>query len=394
MNRLIKIFRTLLYFMVLGPLPLLAQLNVVHINNESVPPSQEGIFYALPRTVINIEVQVDRVENYKGPYSDYAQRFLGLKNIIESNAVEYKINSVTITTSAEPDPEEYYFISTGAKPSKSEKAGILSLTESGLILGTIPAEQKVIEKEIIRTDADYEAQEKDIFPEVFRYYADMSVFEKIDTIIKKVSIDTMTMERQYLKRTMVEKLPEQKAKEAADYITKIKENRFNLISGYQEVNYNKETLEYMDEQLKMLEREYLKLFTGISLHKTLTFQFKYVPVPNQINVEFPVFRFSRAKGVTDLDASGGKIITVKLQRVGNTNVVNNYLNRASKATKESGFFYRIPELARVSVKLDDGTTEETQCLVNQLGVVTFLPAPLRSVEFHESTGGIKSLILE
>ena len=45
----------------------------------------------------------------------------------------------------------------------------------------------------------------------------------------------MTLERQYLKRTVIEKLPEQKAKEASDYIVKIKDNRFNLISRFQEV---------------------------------------------------------------------------------------------------------------------------------------------------------------
>ena len=68
---------------------------------------------------------------------------------------------------------------------------------------------------------------------------------------------------QILKRTMVEKSPEQKAREAADFISKIKEDRFNLLTGYQEVSYNQETLEYMDTQLKLLEKEYMKLFTGI-----------------------------------------------------------------------------------------------------------------------------------
>ena len=144
------------------------------------------------------------------------------------------------------------------------------------------------------------------------------------------------MERQYLKRTIVEKSPDQKAKEAADFIAKIKDNRFNLISGYQEVNYNKETLEYMDSQLKVLEKEYLKLFTGISIHKTLTFSYKYIPLSNQINTEIPIFKFSKSKGTMELDEPGGKVVTIKDPAVGNTNTVPSTSKRHRKRIRSAG----------------------------------------------------------
>jgi hypothetical protein len=193
---------------------------------------------------------------------------------------------------------------------------------------------------------------------------------------------------------MVEKSPEQKAKEAADFISKIKENRFNLISGAQEVNYNKETLEYMDTQLKTMEKEYLKLFTGISLSKRLTFSYKYIPLPNQINTEIPIFKFLKSKGVIDLDEPGGKIVTIRIQRVGNTNTVANYLNKAVKEIKTQGFSYRIPELANVTVKVDESTQKEKQCLVSQLGVVANLPASKWKVQFHQETGGIMGVEIQ
>jgi len=150
----------------------------------------------------------------------------------------------------------------------------------------------------------------------------------------------------------------------------------------------------MDAQLKQLEKEYLKLFTGVNLHKTFTFSFKYIPLPNQINTEIPLFKFLRTKGIVDLDEPGGKVITIKIQRVGNTTMVASYLKRAEKETKTHGFYYRIPELARVTVKLDEFTQEETQCLVDQLGLVTFLPANKWKVRFHEETGGIKGLQMD
>jgi hypothetical protein len=396
MNKIFKTASLLASLTLLIAFTANAQISVFHIDNNTIPQTQQGVFYSLPRTVVNIEVSIDRIENYKGPYSEYSAKYLGVKNVVEANSVEYKINNIRITTSAEPDPEQYYFIELGSKMSKGEQAGLLSLTDAGLIVGTIPQAIDTVVRTVIKGEGGKEMSisERDVFPEIFKYYADVSVFEKVDTIRKKVSIDTMTMERQYLKRTMVEKSPDQKAKEAADFIAKIKDNRFNLISGYQEVNYNKETLEYMDSQLKVLEKEYLKLFTGISIHKTLTFSYKYIPLPNQINTEIPIFKFSKSKGTMDLDDQGGKVITIRIQRVGNTNTVAKYLEKAQKQDKISGFFYRIPELARVTVKLDDGTTEETQCLVGQLGVVTYLPSAKWKVDYFKETGGIKGIVVE
>lgn len=369
----------------------IAQMNVTRINGNNIPETRDGIFYSLPRTVVNVDVLIERVEHYKGPYADYALRLLGLKNVVPANSVEYKIASIRITTGSEPDPDQYYYISLGEKSSKNDEAVLFSLSSSGLILGALKgneeqdelSDKKTGEQVAILPDADR-------FGELFKYSADISVFEKVDTIIRKINLDTMTVERQFYKKTVVEKSPDQKAKEAADFISKIKENRFNLISGVQEVNYNKETLEYMDSQLKTMEKEYLKLFTGVSLSKTLTFSYKYIPVPNQINTEIPVFKFSQTKGVVDLDEQGGKVVTVKIQRVGNTNAVSNYLSQAVKPVKQQGFAYRIPELAKVTVKYGE-TIQENQCLINQLGVITSLPAGKWNVQFHPATGGIKNM---
>jgi hypothetical protein len=373
-----------------------AQINVTHIDNTSTPSLRDGIFYSLPRTVIRIEVSIDRIENYKGPYSEYAMKYLGLKNVVMANSIEYKINSMKVTTSQLPDPDQYYFLELGGKLTKDEQAGLLSFTESGLILGTIPEKVDTTAKEekVINKEEPGLATEKDVFPEVFKYSADVNFFEKVDTIIRKVNIDTMTLERQYLKRTVVEKSPEQKAKEASDYIVKIKDNRFNLISGFQEVNYNRETLEYMDTQLKQMEKEYLKLFTGISLHKTLTFSFYYTPNPNQVNTEVPIFKYMKSKGMMELDEPGGKIVTIKVQRSGTTSTVSGFLKRRGDNSKSHGFFYRIPELARVTVKVDENLTQETQCLVSQLGIVSFLPTNKWKVQFYKETGGIKAMSVE
>ena len=52
-----------------------SQINVFHIDNNATVSGKDGIFYALPRTVIKIDVTIDRIENYKGPYAEYALLF-------------------------------------------------------------------------------------------------------------------------------------------------------------------------------------------------------------------------------------------------------------------------------------------------------------------------------
>ena len=86
------------------------QINVFHIDKHTILSNREGVYYSLPRTVIKVNVTVDRIENYKGPYAEYALKYRGLKNVVESSSVEYKITDIKVTTSAEPDPDQYYFV--------------------------------------------------------------------------------------------------------------------------------------------------------------------------------------------------------------------------------------------------------------------------------------------
>src|SRR5690606_24529323 len=90
------------------------------------------------------------------------------------------------------------------------------------------------------------------------------VLEKVDTIIRRISVDTSTFEDVFIKRSVSERSAEQLAKEAAELIRKIDDNKFNLITGYQEVNYSKDAMEFMISQLEKTKQEYLALFRGVS----------------------------------------------------------------------------------------------------------------------------------
>ena len=79
---------------------------------------------------------------------------------------------------------------------KAKRQDFFHFLNQDLILGTVPEETDTVrEVRIIRSEEPPLISEKDVFPEIFKYSADVSFFEKVDTIIRKVNIDTMTMEK-------------------------------------------------------------------------------------------------------------------------------------------------------------------------------------------------------
>ena len=85
-------------------------------------------------------------------------------------------------------------------------------------------------------------------------------------------VDTITIEKQILQHKIIEKSLEDKARDAANYIELIADNKMKLISGYQEVNYDKNTLAMMILELDKQLMDYTSLFTGKTFEQDLTFQ--------------------------------------------------------------------------------------------------------------------------
>jgi len=51
-----------------------AQMNVVPFSGDSPSPENNGIIYSLPRSVVKIQMEVVRTENFKGPYAERLTR--------------------------------------------------------------------------------------------------------------------------------------------------------------------------------------------------------------------------------------------------------------------------------------------------------------------------------
>ena len=173
--------------------------NVIQITPEKIPLNHPGIFYALPRTFVNIELTVTKTEYTKGPYAEFAEKYLGIKGIETQNSTRYEITDVNFKTYNEPDPEHYYFIEFDNKKG-FEKNQLLTLTlsESGLIQSVNENAEKIVSDNVIFTSNENYIDKSKTF-----FFSGSNVYEKVDTIIEHVTVDTLVIEKQTLKRTMV-----------------------------------------------------------------------------------------------------------------------------------------------------------------------------------------------
>ena len=110
MNRPIVYFISI--FMLIAGISCKTQhpLRVQHVRNLEAGHTLQGFYYALPRTVLIVDVTVVKTTETPGPYAQYAEKFLGLEDVITDKAQTYEIREVSISQYAEPDPAEYYFV--------------------------------------------------------------------------------------------------------------------------------------------------------------------------------------------------------------------------------------------------------------------------------------------
>jgi hypothetical protein len=363
-----------------------AQINVSKVGSSSIPAESDGLFYALPQTVIQVDIIVNKIQKVKGPFAEYADQMLGLSQVTTVNSTEYELKDIRLTSYNEPDPSEYYFIQMPEKQ-KDRKAIELFLTDDGVISGVGTVNQINISKR--QRSKDLSTSIIDI-PE----FTNPSVFERMDTVIKRVSLDSTIIEQKFFRKTSAAKSVEQKAREASDFILKLDESMYNLINGYQEVNYEKGTMEFMYNQMNSMKQDYLELFKGVVSKSKESFTFYYIVDKN--NPTETLCRFSISKGILPKSSTLGDFVQIQATSINKTSALKTETDKLNTGQRSShGLYYRIPDKANVEVRVGGQVKLETQFIINQFGVVTFLPASsLRNIGIDNNTGTLRRVVLE
>jgi len=363
-----------------------AQINVSKVGVSGIPSSSEGLFYALPQTVIQVDIIVNKIQKIKGPFAEYADQMLGLSQVTSVNSTEYELKDIRVTAYNEPDPSEYYFVQMPNKQ-KDRTAIELFLSENGVLSGVGAPGEPVDSKK--QRSKDVSTARVDI-PE----FANPSVFERMDTVIKRISLDSTIIEQKFFRKTSAAKSVEQKAREASEFVLKLDESMYNLINGYQEVNYEKGTMEFMYNQMNSMKQDYLELFKGKTSVSSETFTFFYVVDKN--NPSETLCRFSISKGILAKTATAGDLIQIQATSLNKTNALKAETDKMNISQRnQHGLYYRIPDKANVAVKIGGQVKLETQFVINQFGVIAFLPASsIRNIGIDNNTGTLRRVVLE
>lgn len=90
-----------------------------------------GVFYALPRTVIQVDVSVKKTVEKKGKYQKFAECFFGAKGI-EADKTTVSIERATFSSRGEPDPGQVFMIKVPGRYFE-DKTINLDLTSEGVM---------------------------------------------------------------------------------------------------------------------------------------------------------------------------------------------------------------------------------------------------------------------
>jgi len=174
-----------------------AQISSVRVRSSSENYGQNGVFYALPRSVLKVDIVVAKMNDLPGPYASYAPQVLGINDYIKREEVSYAVKGVYIQTLTEADPNAVYFLNFGERSGKSDRAFIIQLQNNGVLKGMNETSSS--------NEADIKAKVElraDYFKQDFDYLADLNQVVRVDTIIRRISVDTSNIEDVVYNRTL------------------------------------------------------------------------------------------------------------------------------------------------------------------------------------------------
>lgn len=331
-------------------------------------PEKYTLAYSLPKTTLNVSVEAARIVTRRGPYYQYAERFLGITGVPDRDNTEWRIDNVQIGSFQEADPDHYFVLRTNDR----HVTNFFMLSEEGFIL---PVNRAALPETPGWTEQSGHDPEEAV-------YTDMSikpwVVEETRTIMRMVRQDTAFVNVPVMQRQSVTRSIEAKAAEVADLIFEIRSNRFKLLSGDLDLFPDGKAIEAIIREFARLEEEYLSLFTGKKYETRLTFMFEYSPethAPGNGAERHILFRFSDSQGILQPGNVSGRPFLLELNNEMKTSQLGVISHVPASGRSDTGsLFYRIPDVATVKITDGNRTVASRRLPVNQYGVIVAIPA--------------------
>ena len=333
-----------------------------NVNNKET----DGFYYHLPRNIVKVDFVVERTQNTKGKYSSFAKELLNTENYIKENKTTFAIKDIRVNTLTEADPDMVFFISTVTDEKSKESVKVnLELNSEGIIqsFGIKPAKHDCEDEDRLEFKAN-----------ILPYIEPASDFYYIPIVEEDEDTEDIKLTEKEIAQSIVEE------------IKKLRLAYFDLITGYQEVNYGN-TINYMIDRIKDLENEYLAMFLGKTSSQVYTQTFYFTPedVKNAVTIT----KFSETEG---FNSKVGEPIKINFTDLS----VSPYINKLSKeeienTTYNNKLFYRNSAKVTMQLSLGEKELSENRLIISQFGNVSLIPMNKMKLLFDVNSGQVMSI---
>lgn len=275
------------------------------------------VTYALPRTVVKVNVQANEENIKAGLYSRYTSTLLGIQTI-EKDSTLFSITEVTLGVKTEADPNERYRI----RLTPNEESTFNTLIENGYII--LPSEK------------GESPEAKCILPE------------------RKVAVEnTLSAKKLYAK-----------AQATADAINKYRDDRYNIIIGNTDATYSGEAMGAALNEIDRQEQELLKDFLPSMSTFSHNEEFEIV-LPDELSGKIEAFCFSPSLGILPSGSPEGEpyYLNVTVEECSPSEDINIKENK-----KIEGLKYRVPAVCVIKLCYFDHTICHLRVPVYQAGI--------------------------
>ncbi len=248
-----------------------------------------SMVYALPQTRLEVQLNVRHTVYKRGPYADYANRMLGIQNLPATDRDVWEIVSADISTVNETDNRELRTLSLSASGSVRD---LLQITAAGLVADA-QMQNVLTQKTIRQKDEDYAP--------FMNFTGKEQTAERVDTFYKTIMNDTAFIRQPVVQRTLTSKSREELARDVANQIYDIRDNRIQLLIGNVDNYPDGEALRTALQALSHEEELLLSMFVGARYEEIIPYRFSVVPETPDTGV---LCYFSPQQGVSTAQRNG------------------------------------------------------------------------------------------
>ena len=312
-------------------------MAVGYTNAQVVRENEAAVVYYMPKTELVIHIDYEVVTRTPGVFYQYAERYLGAKEIIMENTTNCQLCAVDIATESSADTERAYKVTA----QKGMNTQLVSLSGDGRLVG-------------------YGLENASLqFSE--RSQSELQNGSKAAYSLEARGKELMPLLEEQFMAGSVAKMAEGTAKQ----IYRIRETRLNILAGdVEHVPADGKAMELVLNELDKQEQALVALFVGKTQVTHHTHAVRYVPgesVKNEV-----VCRLSAHNGIVDKNDLSGEPLYLTLAAKKQTLLPAGYIDKNTPLLSQ--IHYNLPGEAQVALTFKGKQMAEQTVAVAQYGV--------------------------